>query len=92
MVNIPERMPGYCGLKLTGTVQTVPAGLTPPPRLQPVTVPIVNSATPLCDLGTEMPLMAVADCRVNRTFCADEVDPTAVVGNVANAPPATAEE
>ena len=64
MDNIPVRSPGYCGLKVTGTVQIAPDELTLPPRVQPVTVPILNSATPFCDLGTVMLLMALADCRV----------------------------
>jgi hypothetical protein len=66
-----------------GTVQTVPDRLLPPPTLQPVTVPTVNSCTPFCAAGTLMLLMAVADCKVIRTFCEVEDDPTAVVGREA---------
>jgi hypothetical protein len=83
MVSIPVRRPGYCGLKVMGTVQTVPDMLTLPLTLQPVTVPTVNSCTPFCAAGTVMLLMAVADCKVIRTFCEGEDDPTAVVGREA---------
>ena len=92
MFSVPKRMPGYCGWKVMGTVQTVLAGLTVPPTLQPLTVPTVNSCTPFCAGGTVMLLMALADCSVIDTFCEAELDPTAVVGRVAKLPPATAEE
>jgi hypothetical protein len=69
-----------------GTVQTVFAALLPPPIVQPVTVPTLNSCTPFCATGTVILLMALAVARVIETFCEDEVDPTAVVGRVENTP------
>src|ERR1700730_2120400 len=63
IVSVPMRMPGYCGLKVMGTVQTVPEALLLPPMLQPVTVPTENSCTPFCALGRVILLIALDDCK-----------------------------
>ena len=83
-------MPGYCGVKVIGMWQTVPAAFTVPPRVQPVTVPTTNSCTPFCAVGAVTLLIAVDDARVTETVVAVELEPTAVAGSVANTPLATA--
>ena len=51
-------LPGYAGLNVTATVQTVPTALAAVPvELQPVTPVIVYSGWPLCDTGTVRLLM-----------------------------------
>ena len=82
-VSAPVRRPGYCGLKVIGTVQIVPAALLVTPSVaQPVTAPTVNSCAPFCALGTVMLLMALAAVSSTEMFCEAEAAPTAVVGKV----------
>src|ERR1700735_5201774 len=88
--NGADRIPGYCGLNVTGTWHTVPAAFTVPPKVQPVTVPTTNSCTPFCAVGVVILLIAVAACNVMETVVAAELEPTAVVGSVAKTPLATA--
>ena len=61
MVNCPSLVPGYDGLKMTETEQTVPAELVVAPVVsQPAIGPIANSEGTFGEVDTDIPLMLLA--------------------------------